>query len=111
MRYKKINTFRFFLTEEECGRNDAEVTVEYRADQSEPARGNCFVDYWLNLKDYGFRSHMSGIWLTVTKENVVEKIKLHMLPNIRRQIRIYEQFIDILEQQETFVDDDKDDLD
>jgi hypothetical protein len=100
MRYKKINTFRFFLTKEECGRDDVEVTVEYRADQSQPQRGNCFVDYWLNLKDYGFRSHMNGIWLTVTKENVVEKIKLHMLPGIKQQIKMYERFIGVLEEQD-----------
>lgn len=110
MRYKKVNTFRFFLTEEECGRNDIEVTVEYRADPSQPKRGNCFVDYWLNVKDYGFRSHMSGIWLTVNKENVVEKIKLHMLPAIKQQIRIYEKMMDVLEEQEENLQDLDDDL-
>ena len=98
MQYKKLNAFRFFLTQEECGRDDVEITVEYRVDQSDPKRGNCFVDYWLNLRDYGFRSHLGGIWLHADKDTLLPKIKLHMLRGIKDQIRLYEQEINWMEQ-------------
>ena len=98
MRYKKLNAFRFTLTEEECGRDDVEVTVEYRVDQTDPKRGNCFVDYWLNLRDYGFRSHLGGIWLTADKDTILPKIKLHLLRGIEGQIRQYEREVAWLEQ-------------
>ncbi len=100
MHYKKLNAFRFFLTQEECGREDVEVTVEYRVDQSEPKRGNCFVDYWLNIKDYGFRSHIAGVWLTADKDTILSKIKAHMLPKIKEQIRAYERYIECIEEAE-----------
>ena len=100
MQYKKLNAFRFFLTEEECGRDDVEVTVEYRVDQSDPKRGNCFVDYWLNLRDYGFRSHMGGIWLTADKDTILTKIKAHMLPYVEEQVKAYERYIGWIESAE-----------
>ena len=100
MHYKKLNAFRFFLTQEECGREDVEITVEYHVDQSEPKRGNCFVDYWLNLKDYGFRSHIAGVWLTADKDTILPKIKSHMLPKLKEQIRAYEQYIKWIEEAE-----------
>ena len=100
MQYKKLNAFRFFLTEEECGRDDVEVTVEYRVDQSDPKRGNCFVDYWLSLRDYGFRSHMGGIWLTADKDTILTKIKAHMLPYVEEQDKAYERYIGWIESAE-----------
>lgn len=100
MQYKKLNAFRFFLTEEECGRDDVEVTVEYRVDQSDPKRGNCFVDYWLNLRDYGFRSHMGGIWLAADKDTILTKIKAHMLPQVEEQVKAYERYIGWIESAE-----------
>lgn len=100
MHYKKINTLRFFLTQEECGRDDVEVTVEYRADKSNPNRGNCFVDYWVNIKDYGFRSHMGGVLLSVNKDTIIAKIKAHMMPFVEEQIKLYERYVELIENYE-----------
>lgn len=97
MKATKVNSIRFYLTKEECMRDDVEILAEYRIDNSNPSKGNCFVDYWINIKDYGFRSHIMGIWLNVTKENIVSKMKLHLTRGIDGFIEDYEREIEILE--------------
>lgn len=106
MRYKKLNAYRFYLKKEDCGRDDVEVLVECRADSTQPERGNCFVDYWLNLRDYGFRAHIAGIWLSATKDNLLDKIKLHMMRDLERHIKLYEQYIEVLEKHLEQIEDD-----
>ncbi len=97
MNTKKGHFLRFSLSHAECGYDHVLVYAVYSGVKDHP-RGNCKVEYWVRFEDYGFMSLMFTEILSVTQENMLDKIKSHLFRRLEEQIREYDYTIRLLEQ-------------